>query len=163
MFRNLADFHGTWAHEAASTVKLMEQLTDESLSQAIYPGGRTLGRLANHLIETLTEMPHHMGLGIEEEKPAYTKAADIVSNYKRCSEQLTRVIASTLTDENLDETANMYGQQWAHRFTLGVLVLHQVHHRAQMTVLMRQAGLKVPGLYGPSKEEWEQMGMNALD
>jgi len=37
--------------------------------------------------------------------------------------------------------------------------LHQTHHRAQMTVLMRQAGLKVPGVYGPSREEWSQMGM----
>jgi uncharacterized damage-inducible protein DinB len=23
-----------------------------------------------------------------------------------------------------------------------------------MTVLMRQAGLKVPGVYGPAREEW---------
>ena len=26
-------------------------------------------------------------------------------------------------------------------------------------VLMRQAGLGVPGIYGPSKEEWATMGM----
>jgi uncharacterized damage-inducible protein DinB len=30
-----------------------------------------------------------------------------------------------------------------------------------MTVLMRQAGLKVPGIYGPSYEEWLQFGMKA--
>jgi len=29
--------------------------------------------------------------------------------------------------------------------------------------LMRQAGLKVPGIYGPSKEEWALMGMPARD
>jgi uncharacterized damage-inducible protein DinB len=29
--------------------------------------------------------------------------------------------------------------------------------RGQLTVLMRQADLKVPGVYGPSKEEWEAM------
>jgi uncharacterized damage-inducible protein DinB len=28
-----------------------------------------------------------------------------------------------------------------------------------MTVLMRQAGLPVPGVVGPSKEEWAAMGM----
>lgn len=32
------------------------------------------------------------------------------------------------------------------------------HHRAQMTVLMRQAGLKVPGIRGPAKEDWSQFG-----
>ncbi len=30
-----------------------------------------------------------------------------------------------------------------------------------MTVLMRQAGLTVPGIYGPSKEEWANLGMEA--
>jgi uncharacterized damage-inducible protein DinB len=41
-----------------------------------------------------------------------------------------------------------------------VLVTHQTHHRAQMTVLMRQAGLQVPGIYGPVKEGWAAYGMN---
>lgn len=31
--------------------------------------------------------------------------------------------------------------------------LHQVHHRGQMTVLMRQAGLHVPSIYGPSRDD----------
>jgi uncharacterized damage-inducible protein DinB len=28
-----------------------------------------------------------------------------------------------------------------------------------MTVLMRQAGLVVPGVYGPAREEWAAMNM----
>jgi hypothetical protein len=28
-----------------------------------------------------------------------------------------------------------------------------------MTVLMRQAGLVVPGVYGPAREEWAVYGM----
>lgn len=28
-----------------------------------------------------------------------------------------------------------------------------------MTILMRQAGISVPGIYGPSKEEWAQFEM----
>jgi uncharacterized damage-inducible protein DinB len=159
MFRNLAAFNGLWTHESESTLKLLEQLTDASLAQAVTPGGRSLGRLANHLIETLTEMPQRMGLGIQEEHAAYATAADIVSNYMRCSDQLLSAINAKWTDANLDDTADMYGEQWTHYFSLGVLVLHQAHHRGQMTVLMRQAGLAVPGIYGPSKEEWEQMGV----
>jgi uncharacterized damage-inducible protein DinB len=38
---------------------------------------------------------------------------------------------------------------------------NEIHHRGQMTVLMRQAGLKVPGVYGPAKEDWAAMGMPA--
>ena len=44
---------------------------------------------------------------------------------------------------------------------LMTLINHQNHHRGQMTVLMRQAGLTVPGVYGPAKEEWAAAGMEA--
>jgi uncharacterized damage-inducible protein DinB len=53
----------------------------------------------------------------------------------------------------------MYGEKWKRGTTLGVLAMHQAHHRGQATVLMRQAGLKVPGVYGPAREEWSAMGM----
>ena len=48
---------------------------------------------------------------------------------------------------------------WSRGKTLGALVTHQIHHRAQLTVVMRLAGLKVPGVYGPAKEEWAAYGM----
>jgi len=53
------------------------------------------------------------------------------------------------------------GQTWKQGDVLSSLILHQAHHRGQMTVLMRQAGLAVPGIYGPAKEEWAAMGMAA--
>jgi len=55
----------------------------------------------------------------------------------------------------------MYGEMWTIETVLKVLFTHQIHHRGQMTVLMRQAGLKVPGLYGPAKEEWAEFGGQA--
>jgi uncharacterized damage-inducible protein DinB len=45
---------------------------------------------------------------------------------------------------------------------LSIVLSHQTHHRGQMTVLMRQAGVPVPGMYGPSREEWEAMGVPPL-
>ena len=50
----------------------------------------------------------------------------------------------------------MYGQKWKKKFTLQALILHEIHHRGQITVLMRQAGLRVPGSYGPAKEGLER-------
>jgi uncharacterized damage-inducible protein DinB len=55
----------------------------------------------------------------------------------------------------------MYGVRWARGVTLRALLVHQTHHRGQMTVLMRQAGLRVPGVYGPAREEWSAYGMPA--
>lgn len=55
----------------------------------------------------------------------------------------------------------LYWSAIAKWFTFDVLIQHQNHHRGQMTVLMRQAGLPVPGIYGPAKEEWTTFGLEA--
>jgi len=39
------------------------------------------------------------------------------------------------------------------------MMMHQSHHRGQMTVLMRQAGLRVPYIYGPAYEDWVEQGL----
>ena len=54
---------------------------------------------------------------------------------------------------------DMYGEKWKRGMTLQGLIHHEIHHRAEMIVLMRLAGLPVPGLYGPTREEWTQYGM----
>ena len=55
----------------------------------------------------------------------------------------------------------MYGESWSRGAVLMSLIVHQAHHRGQMTVLMRQAGLRVPGVYGPAKEDWAAMNLPA--
>jgi len=57
----------------------------------------------------------------------------------------------------------MYGEMWNRGTTLGVIITHQIHHRAQLTVVMRLLGLKVPGIYGPAKEEWKNFGMTTQE
>lgn len=163
MFHTIHDFLTCWEQETESTIKVFKQLTDQSLQQSVTGKGRSLGRLANHIIETLTEMPHKLGLFIEEENPAYTSVQKLVDAYTTASENLTNAIRNTWNDATLREQQNMYGQQWINGFSLWVLIMHQNHHRAQMTVLMRQAGLKVPGIYGPSMEEWSAFNMPAMN
>lgn len=138
---------------------MLKALTNDSLSQKVYSEGRTLGRLANHVLETLTELPSKLQLGIQEERAHFETASEIVANYERCSKQLVDALQSKWTDTDLQKTNPMYGEEWTNAFSLQVLLMHQCHHRGQMTVLMRQAGLKVPGIYGPSKEEWVSYGM----
>jgi len=161
MIRTIHDFLDRWKEETEATLKIFRALTDESLQVAI-PGGRTLGRLANHIVETVTEMPHHLGLPIKEETVNYTTVQELVTHYKKYADQLIAAIISHWDDNMLERDTNMYGAAWKNGFSLWVLLTHQAHHRGQMTVLMRMAGLKVPGVYGPSKEEWEAWGKEAL-
>jgi uncharacterized damage-inducible protein DinB len=160
MFRRIADFEECWAADSESTLKVLRALTDASLGQSVTPGGRSLGRLAWHLTCALGEMPGRVGLKVDS--PVYesdppVSAAAIAAAYEKASRSLLEQI-KTWNDATLDVEDDMYGQRWARAFTLHALLEHQVHHRGQMTVLMRQAGLRVPGIYGPAREDWAAMG-----
>ncbi|MGD8360561.1 MAG: DinB family protein [Gemmatimonadota bacterium] len=164
MYRKIQDFQGSWAYETEATLKVFEALTDESLQQLVYPGGRTLGRIAWHIVQTLPEMGGRTGLKVDgpgETDPIPASAGEIVARFREAAESLGRQIGETWTDADLEVEDDMYGEVWKRGQTLGALVFHQTHHRGQMTVLMRQAGLRVPGVYGPSKEEWADYGAPA--
>jgi len=162
MFHSIEEFLTIWQAETDNTEKLFKLFTDASLDQRVCDGGRTLGRLANHIIETLSEMPCKLGLPIEESTANYTTAHEIVTAYQQANTKFVDALESTWNDDDLDRVTNMYGEDWRNGYSLFVLLTHQAHHRAQITVLMRQAGLPVVGVYGPSKEEWEQMAMPAM-
>lgn len=162
MFRRLSDFQSSWAYASESTLKILGALTDASLSQAIAPESRTLGRLAWHVTFTPREMMERTGLklaGPEYDSPVPTSAQAIVDAYRASSQSLVEQLGQW-TDATLEQKDMMYGgEQWPRGTTLFVLINHQTHHCGQMTVLMRQAGLRVPGLVGPAREDWASMGM----
>jgi uncharacterized damage-inducible protein DinB len=162
MFTRIDDFEACWKTESEGTLRVLGALTDASLGQATAAQSRTLGRIAWHLTVTIPEMMGRTGLalsGPEEEAPVPARAADIVEAYAGASRALMEAIRSSWTDDSLEESDDMYGQRWKRGATLLALVSHQAHHRGQMTVLMRQAGLRVPGVYGPAREDWSTMGM----
>ena len=162
MFRTVADFQKAWEYEAECTQKLLRALTDASLHQAVTPHDRTLGRIAWHLVTTVPEMMNRTGLtlsGPDDKAPMPTQAAAIASAYDAVAKSVADEVRERWTDATLPEQDDMYGEKWKRGFTLAVLIRHQAHHRGQMTVLMRQAGLKVPGVYGPAREEWVEFGM----
>jgi uncharacterized damage-inducible protein DinB len=165
MLRKIEDFQKDWTYETEATMKVFNALTDESLGQKVTPTGRSLGFLAWHLTQTLGEMPGHTGLKIDA--PAFDRempssAKEIAAAYEKAAKSVADEVGKNWTDETLLQEDNMYGETWPRGLTLLLLITHQSHHRGQMTVLMRQAGLPVPGVYGPSREEWEAHGMPAM-
>jgi uncharacterized damage-inducible protein DinB len=94
---------------------------------------------------TLVEMPEKFGLHsqrgyVENEIPA--TMADIARAYHELNADFITYISS-LTDADLDTEDMMYGEAWKRGKSLQILMLHQAHHRAEMLVLMRQAGLPI--------------------
>lgn len=165
MFRSIEDFQKAWTYETEMTGKVLQTLTDESLGQKVTADGRDLGFLGWHITQTLNEMLGLVGLKIDaptHDAPRPDSAAEIAAVYEKGAKSVADVIASNWTDATLLETDEMYGETWPRGLTLFYVITHQAHHRGQMTVLMRQAGLPLPGIYGPSKEEWAAFGAPAM-
>jgi uncharacterized damage-inducible protein DinB len=162
MFRKIQDFESVWMQEFDSTKKVFKHIPDRCLFQSVGSGGRTLGRLGWHIVITIPEMITKTGLyvkGPAENSAVPSSMNEILLAYDEAGLSLMDELKSKWTDKSLEESDEMYGNMWKRGFTLTVLIAHQTHHRGQMTVLMRQAGLKVPGVYGPAREEWSQWGM----
>ena len=165
MIRKIEDFERDWQYETDSSVKLLRNLTDESLNKKVTENGRTLGFLAWHLVTTMSEMLGLVGLQIDapsHESETPTDARQYASAFETAANSVKEEVGKNWTDETLLEEDSMYGETWTRGMTLFYLMMHQTHHRGQITVLMRQAGLTVTGIYGPAKEEWEAMGMAAM-
>lgn len=165
VYRSLQEFQSDWIEESQMTQKMMSALTNESLSQRVTESGRSLGFIAWHIVDTVPEMMGHAGLNVPvpegwTEQPS--NAIDIAAAYEHVSRALLDRLSVEWNDDMIAEEVDMYGERWARGRVLYALVLHQVHHRGQMSVLMRQAGLAVPGMYGPSSEEWTAMGVEPM-
>ena len=165
MFRKIEDFKKAWDYEAEMTGKLLLELTDASLGQKVNEDGRTLGFLTWHLTMTLNEMLGLVGLTIDAPAPdseCPSSAVEIARVYGIGGKSVGDEVVANWTDETLLIEDEMYGETWARGITLFYLIAHQAHHRGQMSVLMRQAGLRLPGIYGPAKEEWVALGAPAM-
>ena len=161
-YATVKSFLEQWKHESEATSKMMASLTDASLGQRVGPDDRTLGRIAWHVAQTVPEMMNRVGLDLPAiEGPPPARAAAVAAAYGKAAAALAAAVTSKWTDATLAQTDDMYGEKWTRATTLACLVHHQIHHRGQMTVLMRQAGLRVPGVYGPAREEWAAFGAPA--
>ena len=164
MYRKIDDFLTAYENITQGTARLFEAMSDDTLGQTVTGGHRTLGQIAWHIVATVPEMMSKTGLAVssvDEQAPPPESAAEIITAYNNVASELAVAVKSSWDDASLTHEDEMYGQKWARGLTLTALIDHEIHHRGQMTVLLRQAGRPVPGLMGPSKDEWGQFGMDA--
>lgn len=164
MFAKIEDFAAEWTKEAELTENVLRALTDDSLKVKVSVGRRTLGQIGWHLVRSLHFIT---GLGLEFDAPAGGEeapatAATIASEYRKISLNMLQAVRTQWNDGTLAETVMMFGEAWPNGASLRFTLMHQAHHRGQMTVLMRQAGLRVPDVYGPTYDSWVDQGLSPL-
>jgi uncharacterized damage-inducible protein DinB len=162
MINTIEQFLAVWEQETAATLSCFKNLTNESMGKDLVEGYRSIERLTNHILDCADGIPQEASLPIEHTKQHFTQVSELIDAYVSATDKVKKGVANW-TDETLQETTPMYGETWKKGFALWVTIAHQAHHRGQLTVLMRLAGLKVPGVYGPAKEEWEAMGLPKAD
>jgi uncharacterized damage-inducible protein DinB len=149
MFKTMQDFQKEWTRQAEQTALLLEACTDEALRQSVAQGHRTLGEIAWHLVESL----HYMAsLGLTFPAPVKAEpmtAKKITEEYRSISREVLQAVTSQWSEASLQETLELWGEAWTRGEILLFTIMHQAHHRGQMTVLMRQAGYAdIPRMFG---------------
>ena len=136
MYYKISDFIEDWNCESESTIKVLNNLTDEVLTVKFNKEIRTAGRLAWHIAGAISELGHRMGLAfveIDQDAPFPSTAKEIVDLYKRASDGLIKEIREKWNDA-------YYGKSVR---PTDILILHDVNN-SQADPLRMEVG-KVAG------------------
>ncbi|NLT51077.1 MAG: hypothetical protein GXX85_09195 [Ignavibacteria bacterium] len=166
MFSKKEDFLMALKNEHMATIKVFEMIDESKKAVKLNDNLRTLERMAWHITQSVTEMPHKVGLVDEDyldNKPIPATIKELISEYKKYGKMIAESVKSKWTDDDLQKGTNLYGEMWKNGQTLYAIIVHEIHHRGEMIALMRALDMKVPGIYGPAKEEWSNFGMPAME
>jgi len=150
--------------ELATTRKMLERFPEDKVEWRPHETCMTLGRLAGHVAELAGWVTVTMNQDKLEMDPS-TYKPNIITSRAAALKQFDETVkaARELLGSASDET---YLKPWTFVargqtvFTMPkVAVLrsfvmnHMIHHRGQLAAFYRIAGVPVPSLYGPSKDE----------
>ncbi len=158
MFDTIDEFVRVWADESATTRRVLQELSDETVVYRPHSSVRSLGELAWHVVTAIREIAGLTGLpltGPDKSMAAPERAGPIQAAYQSAAHELARLVRARWSADDLDQIDAVYGEAWPRRQTLDTLVRHEIHHRGQIALMLRLAGSRVPSIYGPSRDEWE--------
>jgi uncharacterized damage-inducible protein DinB len=158
-------------NEMATTRRCLERVPEDKLDFRPDPKSMTLGRLAGHVAEmpgwgSVTVNRDELDFSTGEFKPMeMTSKAQVLEAFDKIVAESRAAIAGA-SDAHLMGNWSLKSGPTVLLTMPRVAVLrtfvmnHTIHHRGQLSVYLRLAGVKVPSIYGPSADEG-QMGASA--
>jgi uncharacterized damage-inducible protein DinB len=149
--------------EAATTRRVLERVPDDRLGWRPHPTARTLGQLALHVaivpgaIAELAARPSPAQVP-QFADPVPGSAAELVPALDEAIAKARRALGG-LDDGALTATWRlMLGDRELFAvprmaFLRSTMLNHWYHHRGQLSVYLRQLGVPIPSIYGPSGDE----------
>lgn len=148
--------------EAQTTRRVLERVPDDQLAWRPHPTARTLGELALHVAivpggvaELAKQSPAQAP---QFRDPSPTSASELIPALDESIAKAKSAL-SGMDDGALNDTWRlMQGDRELFAiprvaFLRSVMLNHWYHHRGQLSVYLRQLGVAIPPIYGPSADE----------
>lgn len=154
-------------HELATTRKCIERISDDQLGWKPHAKSMSVGQLVSHLAEIPSWLTPTMQLdsidlsppgGPAYVAPNFPSIAETLAEFDKNAADAKATLAATA-----DPT---FGEPWSMKWGGNVLFTlpkgavlrtwilnHLIHHRGQLSVYLRELGIPVPSIYGPSADE----------
>lgn len=162
MYTSIKQFIKDFTQEKQTTLNVFKAISNDKLMLKPNDDIRSLQRLVWHILITHGEMLGKAGLTINcpnEHAEPVNDINEICRLYEISANSVLQIVNEKWNDEDLSSELNMYGENWSKGTILSVLIKHEVHHRGQLSVVMRLNDIKVPSIYGPAKEDWAKYNM----
>jgi uncharacterized damage-inducible protein DinB len=149
--------------ETQTTRRVLERVPDDRLTWRPHATARTLGQLALH-IATVPAGVAELAASSPAQAPQFgaepelASASELVPTLDRSVAQARKVLGG-MDDAALNATWRlMQGDREIFAvprvtFLRSIMLNHWYHHRGQLTVYLRELGVAIPSIYGPSADE----------
>ena len=148
--------------EAQTTRRVLERVPGDRLAWKPHDRSMSLGQLALHIASVpgaIAEITQISPFAVPNfEQPSAKSAAELLPALEQ-SLAKARSILRTLDDADLAKVWRvMDGDREVMALPVGaalraLMLNHWYHHRGQLSVYLRQVGVPVPSIYGPSADE----------
>ncbi len=148
--------------EAGATRRLLERVPEEKMSWKPAPKSMTLGQLALHLATTPGGVAQMATVDVFErpsfEQPEAKSRQELLDAFDGGLQQ-AKSILNEMDDARLMSTWTFQrdGKPVMQVPRIGILRMimlnHSYHHRGQLTVYLRELGVPLPSVYGPTADE----------
>ena len=152
-----------WQNEHAITTKVIEAIPPEQTDFQPHERSMTAKELVWHIATSKVNVMNFFMLtgssfeGVGNERPEVTDAIQDIAAWNDRAHQDAVARVGALSDAELAETVDLFGQQLPRMGVISFLLAHEIHHRGQLSVYIRLSGGKVPAIYGGSADEPMQM------
>jgi uncharacterized damage-inducible protein DinB len=148
--------------EAKTTRRVLERVPGDRLGWKPHDKSMSLGQLALHVASVpgaIAEISQQSPFPLPRfEQPSATSAEELIPALEQ-SVAKARSILGSLDDAALAKTwRSVDGDREVMAIPVGalfrsIMLNHWYHHRGQLSVYLRQVGVPVPSIYGPSADE----------